>query len=243
MREQSIHIMIGTYNYLAVSVPPTVISKIEKLICGLAVWLYVKAGTSRSVVNTVLRAMSYITLAILSLLSAVLAAHNITLNVPAANFPRDVRTAYSRHFSEPELQRRVCCPKCFHTFDCPVNEIPMYCEWRPSPKAWPCGASLWKTVRAKGGTMEPRCHITTQSFKSWLESFLSRKVIDDALQDAHSKQANNTVPPSVMRDVQDSPGYRMVFGQQRGPHDLAFGIYMDGFQIFKLKIAGKKHCL
>lgn len=91
-----------------------------------------------------------------------------------------------------------------------------------------------------GVTMVPKCLYTTQNFTTWLKFFLSRKVIDDALQETQRKHSPtwNSLP-SVMRDVQGSPGWYNLFGGERGAYDLSFGIYVDWFRAFKLKIAGK----
>ncbi|KLO08882.1 hypothetical protein SCHPADRAFT_834775 [Schizopora paradoxa] len=216
---------------------------VEKLICAIAVWLYVTAGASRSVSNKLLRALSYLTATIFTVLGVALTSLGIAIEFPTINVPRDVRTAYKRHFSEPKIKRTMCCPKCFHIFDCPVNQIPLKCRFRKSPQSFECGASLWRTQRTRKGKKKvPACLYTTQSFKAWLRFFLSRKVIDDALQKTFDKQVNAPVGiGSQMNDVHDSPAWRDLYGNSQSPYNLVFGIYIDWFLIFKMKIAvGKK---
>lgn len=87
----------------------------------------------------------------------------------------------------------------------------------------------------------PKCLYTTQNFNEWLKFFLSRKVIDDALQETFRKnEANGNILPHQMRDVHDSPAWHNVFGSGRGgAYNLAFGLYIDWFRASKLKITGE----
>lgn len=208
----------------------------------MAVWLYLCAGASRSASNSILRAIQYLITTFIALLEIALASHGITVKFPPITIPRDVRSAYTRCFDEPEFKRTMCCPQCFYMYgDKDPDEIPERCNWSASPFARPCGAELWTRRRTRGGvTMVPKCLYTTQNFTTWLKFFLSRKVIDDALQETQRKHSPtwNSLP-SVMRDVQGSPGWYNLFGGERGAYDLSFGIYVDWFRAFKLKIAGK----
>lgn len=213
---------------------------VEKQLCVLAVWLHVRAGVSRAVCNAVLIAMALIVQSIVVMLSSAMESHGIKVRSPSFDIPRDVRTAYKKYFPEPDIQRDICCPKCFNKFSCPIDEIPLTCPWRPSPKTKdPCGAALWTTRQSKaGGKSVPACLYTTQSLQSWLRTFLARKVIDDALHATHSKQAGG-VNPNKLHDIHDTPGWRSIYTTDRGPYDLVFGLYIDWFQVFKLKIAGE----
>lgn len=237
---QSIKVVVKEF-----TLPNSTTSTIEKLICAIAVWLYVTAGSSRSVTNSLLRALSYLTATIFTLLGVALAGFGITINFPAVKIPRDVRSAYRRHFSEPKLKRTKCCPKCFYMYDRPDRLIPRHCGWKASPRSRVCGAALWRKQRTRNGWKKvAACLYTTQSFKEWLRFFLSRKVIDDALQQTFWKQVNNPVGiGSEMRDVHDSPAWRDLYGNQQNPYNLVFGIYIDWFRVFKLKIAGKSNNL
>ncbi len=209
---------------------------IEKLICGLAVWLHVSAGTSRTVSNAVLQAIALIVNTVITLLVAALASHGVKVKIPPFNFPRDIRSAYKKYFLEPTFERKMCCPKCYNTFTCPNNEIPLTCPWRASKRSKPCGTELWKPLRTrKGQKSVPSCLVTTQSVQSWLSFLLSQKPIDDALHKTSQRQVN-----PEMRDTHDSPGWRSIYGEDRGPYDLVFWIYVDWFKVFKLKIAGEK---
>jgi hypothetical protein len=87
---------------------------------------------------------------------------------------------------------------------------------------------------------------TTQSFSSWLSSFLKRPAIDDALiagYQLHHSRPTATSNDSVMDDIQDSPGWRDLGGFRNSPYDLIFGIYIDWFNPNTNRIAGVFHCL
>lgn len=213
---------------------------IEKLVCGLAAWLHIRAGASRTVANAVLQAVTFILNTVITLLVAAMASHGVKVKIPPLNLPRDVRSAYRNHFPEPKCERRMCCPKCLNIITFQPDKVPLTCDWKASQRSRPCGAALWKPLRTRKGPKSVEiCLITTQSLLSWLPSFLSSKIIDDALHSTYQRQAGEQQPE--MRDVQDSPGWRGIFGEDRGPYDLVFGIYIDWFQVFKLKIAGENN--
>lgn len=175
---------------------------------------------------------------VVTLLVTTMANHGIKVVVPPMNFPRDIRTAYARYFPEPELKRTVSCPTCFNPVKLERGEIKLTCDWKASPRSRMCGAQLYKPLRTRNGHKSvPSCLVTTQSLRSWLPFFTSRKVIDDALHKTHREQAAGLNPE--MRDVHDSPAWREMYGGNRGPYDLVFGIYADWYQVFKLKIAGE----
>ncbi len=216
---------------------------VEKLVCGIVVWLHIKAGVSRSVATSVLQAIRCLVTIIFTLLAAALAGHGITLKVPRIGIPHDIRTAYRCYFTEPKCTRVVCCPKCFKTFTCPQANIPLTCPWKASPRARVCGANLWKRRRTrKGIKFVPVCWYTTQEPEPWFEFFLGRKEIDNALMETFRKQTGP--PPAVgtgTHDVQDSPAFRNLFQDQPSPYNLIFGIYIDFFQVFGMKTAGEFH--
>lgn len=82
---------------------------------------------------------------------------------------------------------------------------------------------------------------STQSFDSWLRFFLSRQVIEDSLRDTFRQRTNGTPPGygGEMRDIQDSPAWRDLNSVFQTPYDLVFGIFVDWFNPFGNKIAGK----
>ncbi len=65
-------------------------------------------------------------------------------------------------------------------------------------------------------------------------------MIDDTLHATYQKQTRH--PPAIgseIRNVQDSPVFRNLFHNQPNPYNLIFGIYIDFYSVFKMKIAGE----
>ena len=85
--------------------------------------------------------------------------------------------------------------------------------------------------------MVPARLYTTQTLESWIQYFLSRSDIEDAL---HATFHRPAVPPGAeMRDVQDSPAWRDLYPfWSRSPYHLVFSIYLDWFNPLTNKIAG-----
>lgn len=215
---------------------------IVKLICILAVWLHVKSGISRSRANIILRAVQLIVSTVISLVELSLLAAGVTVNIPAFKVPRDVRTAYKHYFSEPMIDRTVCCPKCFSIFLGDYADMPRKCTWRSSPRSRPCNTELWqKQNTQKGKKWVPKCLYTTQSFDAWLEFFLSRKNIEDSLRLTSVQRKGCAFAPlgADMTDVQDSPAWKDLHGPEDSPYNLTFRMYVDWFNPYTNKLAGK----
>ncbi len=151
-----------------------------------------QSRVSRVASSLVLQAVTLILNTVIALVIAAMASHGVTVKVPPLNFSRDVRTAYKTHFHEPEIKREMRCPTCLNKISCPKDQIILTCPWLPHPNARkPCGADLWKPLLNRKGEKVPACLVTTQTIQSMLPSFLSRKVIDDALHETHQKQDDN----------------------------------------------------
>jgi len=210
------------------------------MICILVVWLYVKAGVSWSVANTILKALNHILFTTLSLIEVALSSSGINIELPHIRIPQDVRTAYNHHFTQPDIIRTACCPTCFSLY--PLPGIPQKCTWKASPRSKPCDTDLWRIQNTrKGPKWVPCCMFSTQNFDSWLRSFLSRKVIVDNLTKIH-RQSTSHIPVFAqdMHDIQDSPAWRDLHpGGLQSPFDLTFGIYVDWFNPLTNKISGE----
>jgi len=89
--------------------------------------------------------------------------------------------------------------------------------------------------------MVPQFLYTTQSFDSWLESFLSHKIVKHGLKETFQQYINN--PPTefggTMKDIHDSPAWKNLRVFLLSLYHLVFGIYVDWFNPFTNKIAGK----
>ena len=188
--------------------------------------------------NTILQAIQFIISATLQLVEVALFSSGINIKLSTFEIPRDVRTAYKHHFSEPDIIQTACCPTCFTLYSQP---IPWKCEWKESSRSRSCSTQLWKYQNTrKGPKLVPKCLYTTQSFNSWLHFFLSRQVIEDALIECFHQNMNHPVAFGAdMHDVQDSPAWRDLTGHFSTPYHLVFGIYIDWFNPFNNKIAGK----
>jgi len=207
------------------------------MICVLIVWLHIRAGVSRSVANRILHAIQLILSTTLHLIEAALSSSGINISLSKIVLPRDIRTAYRHHFSEPDITRTACCPKCFSLFPRP---IPWHCNWRASPRSNKCNTELWKVQNTQHGPKwVPRCLYTTQSFDSWLRSFLSRPEIETSLEETFRRRKDYpTAFGADMNDIQDSPAWKALYTSLLSPFQLLFGIYIDWFNPFTNKIAG-----
>ncbi|RDB22345.1 hypothetical protein Hypma_010543 [Hypsizygus marmoreus] len=215
------------------------VADIVKMVCMLAIWLHIRAGISRSVANTILRAIQLIISTTLYLVGAALSSSGMKVKLASVNVPSDVRTAYKLYCTEPDIIRTACCPSCFSLFSHP---IPQKCQWKASPRSRPCNTELWQVRNTrKGPKWVPRRLYSTQSFDSWLRFFLSRQIIEDSLQETFRHRINRPLAAfgADMNDIQDSPAWIALNGFVRSPYHLVFGIYIDWFNPFTNKIAGK----
>ena len=205
----------------------------------LVVWLYIRAGVSRSVANIILQSFQLIILTTFLLVETALLTSGINVKLSNIQIPKDVRTAYTHHFPEPDIIRTACCPSCFSLYSQP---IPLKCQWKESPRSRPCNTELWKHQNTrKGPKLIPRRFYTTQSFDSWLQFFLSRQVIEDSLVQSYNRCMNHPQAAfgTDMHDVHDSPAWRDLTGFFSTPYHLVFGIYIDWYNPFTNKISGK----
>ena len=209
------------------------------MISTVVVWLHIKAGVSRSVANIMLQAFQIIMSMTLHVIEAALFASGISVKLSSIKIPKDVRTVYKDHFSEPDIIRTACCPSCFSLYSQP---IPRKCQWKESPRSHPCNTELWKYRNTrKGPKLVPRRLYSTQFFDSWFQFFLSRQVIEESLVEGYNRRMNH--PPAAfgadMHDIHDSPAWRDLTGLFSSPYHLVFGIYIDWFNPYTNKIAGK----
>lgn len=214
-------------------------------ICHLLVaWLSLYAGTSRETSNAALKALHLIILTTLELICAVLASagfSNITVDPAKIDIPADIRTLYTRQQLEPEISRTVCCPKCYKLYD-GDEAIPPQCTFKRSSRARVCGTDLYTQRNTRTGPIRvPRSLFNTQSLNSWLMEFLSHAEVGDALQETFAKQQNH-FHPGRMRDVHDSPAWQSLQDFLQSPYYLVFALYVDWFNPFTNKIAGKLNC-
>lgn len=218
-----------------------VIAPVYELCYLLVAWLSLYAGTSRETSNTVLKALHLIILTILELICAALTSmglSNITVDPAKFDIPADIRTLYTRQQLEPDILRTICCPKCYKLYD-GEQAIPLKCTWKRSSRARECGADLYVQRNTRmGPTQVPKTLFNTQSFQSWLISFLAQAEVGEALHETFAKQQYQ-LNTDRMHDVQDSPAWQSLQGFLQSPYHLVFALYIDWFNPFTNKIAGK----
>lgn len=211
------------------------------MVCTLATWLHLGCGLSRSTTSRLLKVLGFIVQTamelggLLSLLPHSDQDGNITTSFPPLRLPHDVRSAMSALSIEPNIIRSICCPKCLSKYD--LNSLPEICLRRETSRAKPCNEELWTTRATRGGLRHvPRRLYSTQDFESWLEFFLSRQGIEDIIDKSYAHQRS----PDAMRSIWDSPAWQSLDGAfSSTPGNLTFSYYIDWFNPFTNKIAGK----
>ncbi|KAF8164936.1 hypothetical protein B0H34DRAFT_647608, partial [Crassisporium funariophilum] len=202
-------------------------------------WLSLHARASRETSNTILKAFRFIVATTLGLIQIALGSTSVLATVTnKINIPADIRTVYSHCQLEPEILRVICCPECFMQYPGPTV-APLQCTWRRSPWSRPCRANLYTHRHTRNVLQQvPKCLYTSQSFESWLIFLLSRAQIDDHLRQTFAK-LQNPLNTTRMHDIHNSPAWNTFQGFLRSPYHLVFAIYIDWFNPFTNKIAGK----
>jgi hypothetical protein len=164
----------------------------------LGAWLYLRCGLSRERASKTIEFVFHIALFAITIgMSAAGGSNPTSFFSPV----RDVRTAINHLSIEPDLRRRVCCPKCYAPYS--VDNLPSHCQYRETRRSKLCGSPLWTRRRTrKGSICVPRRLYTTQSFSSWLEWFLSRPGIEDKIDLSYKHRRPSG---GIMRDIWDSP--------------------------------------
>ncbi|KAF9020178.1 hypothetical protein BDZ89DRAFT_958581 [Hymenopellis radicata] len=217
-----------------------VIAPIYNLCTLIVVWLSLKAGCSRDAANTVLKAMRFMIITMLTVIQTSLASKGVYVKFSTRNvdIPTDIRTVYTRLSLEPSLDRVICCSACFKLY-LDASTVPQYCQWRRSSRARKCNTLLVQSrVTHDGPKFIPQSLTPIQPFESWLRFFLSRPIIEDAL---HQTFASFHNAPNVdrMRSTHDSPMWRSFRDYLQSAYSLIFGLYIDWYNPFSNKIAGK----
>ena len=214
------------------------LSLIIKLVCTLVVWLHIRAGMSRSVANTTLKALQLILTTVLYLIEVTLCSSGITVKLSGIKLPHNVHIANWLHFSKPKIIQTACYLSCFTLYSHPIS---WRYVWKASPRSRVCNTLLWKKKNtSKGHKWIPQCLYTIQSFDSWLTFFLFHHIIVDSLPKSFDRQTTHPLAAysADMTNVQDSSAWRDLLGIFHSLFYLMFRIYINWFNPLTNKIAG-----
>ncbi|OJT15383.1 hypothetical protein TRAPUB_8050 [Trametes pubescens] len=172
--------------------------------------------------------------------------------------PKDVRTALKRLNIDPEIIRFACCPRCFKTYRPDESReddpYPHACQSVETDRP-ECGALL--VVRKELAPLrkgDPSPRIVYRALKtypyrtlaSWLAALFLRPAMEQILLSSWDQSAPSG---SSWTDIFHSPEIRRfrgpdgkLFSMQRpGSLNLVFGLFIDWFNPFGNKKAGKSH--
>jgi hypothetical protein len=205
--------------------------------CTLAAWLHVCCRLSRSATSKVLRVMEVIILTAMNIGSLMARSSPSTSNTPLApsfTLLNDVRTAISSLPIEPRIICSICCPKCYMNYS--LHDMLQVCPYKETYRSKRCGERLWMTRITKGGPrIVPHRLYSTQDFESWLEFFLSRPGIEDLIDKSYVHQQSS----DTMELIWDSPVWHSLGPFTTTPGNITFSFFIDWFNPFSNKIAGK----
>lgn len=206
------------------------------LCVALVTYLHVVAGASLKSVNTTLRVLRLA----FTQFTKEMVLHEQDQNL-LNTFPVEFSTALKWLDIEADLERSVCCPKCFKKYQSPSADeppIPHLCTRKETSQSKACNEPLFRKNNV------PFRFYSTQAFIPWLERFVKRPLIETHLDQALLVHQSPPRTPAV--DIWDGAMWRNFQDTKtntaftQSPGNLAFGIYVDWFNPFGNKIAGKK---
>ncbi|THH23034.1 hypothetical protein EUX98_g8143 [Antrodiella citrinella] len=170
--------------------------------------------------------------------------------------PVDVRTALQKLPNvEPCVVTYACCPTCFAVYppnpERPLDPYPHTCSFQETDKPV-CGAPLVTRVEDSGGSIsfKPIKPYGYQSLFSWIATLFSRPGLERYLEAAWTSPSTRTQSDGRWRDIWDAPaiqefkgpdGERLFSLQSNGSVHLVFSLFVDWFNPFGNKKAGKSH--
>ncbi|MBW0539643.1 hypothetical protein O181_079358, partial [Austropuccinia psidii MF-1] len=155
----------------------------------------------------------------------------------------------------PQLQRHVCCPRCYCVYD--MDLAPFECGYKEFSQSSPCGEALLvpQAINSLPGFtkesqqnlknskrskhQKPFSTYTTQSFSDWLTWFIpqAEASIDDWKKQVQSES-------NLVSDYQKSPAWKQRYPLSQKSNSsamlLSFSLFADWFNPLMNKLAGKK---
>lgn len=177
----------------------------------------------------------------------------------AKRIPLDLRTAIDVLGLEPDIVSYACCPKCFATYkphgSKPDDPYPRKCT-RMEDGDSRCNKRLVRAVGIKPvrqgdpvrTVYRPVKTYVFRRFQSWLADLLGRPGIEAAIQESWTRQPD----AAQCTDIMDSPTIRQFVGpdgktlfsvQAHGSVHLVFSLFVDWFNPYGNKKAGKSHSI
>ena len=174
--------------------------------------------------------------------------------------PKDVRTALKTLNVTPEYVRYACCPTCFQIYPPdetrPDDPYPHRCSFKETEHDV-CDTPLVvprerATPRNAGGARHiayvPVKPYPYRPLKSWLARLFSRPEIEQLLENSWQRCAP---PSSKWTDIFHAPAIRDFLGpdgqsfsvEPPGTTNLVFSLFVDWFNPFSNKKAGKSHSI
>ncbi|KAJ3534922.1 hypothetical protein NM688_g7054 [Phlebia brevispora] len=178
-----------------------------------------------------------------------------TANRMISDIPKDIRTVLSSLNLEPEYIIYASCPRCSAIYapnnSKPKDPYPHRCG-HAEPGCPPCNASLVKPANGQSPrhTFVPLKPYPYQPFGKWLASLFARPGLEQHLETAWKRP----VPAlhGACKDIWDTPVIREFMGpdkqtlfsvQPLGSVHLVFSLFIDWFNPFGNKKAGKSHSI
>ncbi|TFK20878.1 hypothetical protein FA15DRAFT_707718 [Coprinopsis marcescibilis] len=136
--------------------------------------------------------------------------------LPQLALPHKVQTAIQGLGLEPKLVQTICCPQCFKQY--PLGHLPQICKYRST--------GVVENVERSCGQLD---------LESWLKYFSSCLGIEDKFNKSYQHRSN----PAEMGSVWDSLAWHSLGSFTMMPGNLTFSYFIDWFNPFTNKIAGK----
>lgn len=185
----------------------------------------------------------------------ILRQHGTASSRRMTSIVKDPRCLSAQFGLDAVTRQFVLCTKCYCLYpyepgaspDSPVHPVNLHCTYRDTPGSAVCGNSLWRQQKINNEVCRwlPRRKYYHQVLKSWFGRLLSRKGMEDMIDD-RCPQDPSLHPDAVVDDIWSSDVFRGLkdshgrpfFPAPEGVGRLVFSLAVDGFNPFYNKTAG-----